>query len=222
MSFKPRARWPFLVALALAATAFASVKIVDSAGSNTATVDANGNVRTSEGVSTRKTYKCTATGLATTALYSMQINAGAATGFKLTGWCVGTSVATAAALQTVTVQRRTTAASGGTAATAEGTASPAVAKMDPADANFTGTCTVTPTLGTGGAVLDGVGWTVGELGAGAADPGSPTPFCKFYGMNEAKVPSVQAGTANGISIVVSAAGAGGLASGSITATFVEE
>lgn len=190
--------------------------------SDLAKVDTNKNLLVTFGPSTRPTYYATATGLATTALYNMSIEASAGTGFKLAGWCVGVSNATAAALVTVTVQRRTTASTGGTAATAEGTASPAVSKADPADSNFGGIVRITSTLGTAGAVIDGAGFTVGEIGAGAADPASPPPFCKFYGDKGEKMPVVSAGTANGISINVSAPGAGGLASGSIWAVFIVE
>lgn len=208
-----------LPALALAQ----GIPLKSGAGSDLATVDTAKNLRVSPGASTRPTYRCSATGLATTALYSMQIHAPAATGFKLAKICIGTSAATAAALQTVTVQRRTTAAAAGTAATAEGTASPAVSKMDPASGNFAGVCNITGTLGTAGAVLDGYGWTVPEIGAGAADPGTGFAQCYEYGDDGARqMPVVLSGITNGISIVVSAAGAGGLASGSITATFIVE
>lgn len=67
-----------------------------------------------------------------------------------------------------------------------------------------------------------VGWMVGELGAGAADPPSQPPFCKEYGNVGGKAPTVIAGTANGLTISVSSAGAGGLAAGSIAATIVAE
>lgn len=213
-----------LLLAVLSSAAFAQgIPLKSGASSDLATVDANKNLRASIGASTRPTYRCTATGLVTTALYSMQINAGVSLGFKLAKICVGTSAATAAALQTVTIQRRTTAASGGTAATAEGTASPAVSKMDPSAANFSGICTQTPTLGTAGAVLDGYGWTVPEIGAGAADHGTGFAQCYEYGDDGARqMPTVAAGVANGISITVSAAGAGGLAAGSITATFISE
>ena len=56
---------------------------------------------------------------------------------------------------------------------------------------------MTPTLGTAGAVLDGWGQTVGEIGAGVADPGGPNVFCKNYGDESEKAIAVTAGTANG-------------------------
>lgn len=198
------------------------VTLKSGATSDLATVDSNKNMRVAPGAGTRPTYACSAGGLATTALYNLSIEASAGTGFKLAKVCVGVSNATAAALVTVTIQRRTTASSGGTAATAEGTATPAVSKFDPVDANFGGICRITSTLGTAGAILDQWGFTVGEIGAGAADPTSEAVLCVPYGENGAKMPVVQAGVANGLSINVSAPGAGGLASGSISAVIIYE
>ena len=200
----------------------ADVVIKSGAGSSTATVDTNGNIQVANGQSTRATYKCTATGLVATAAYNLNIEAGASKGFKLVSYCVGIPNATAAAVVSVTLQRRTTASSAGTVATAEGTASPAVSKMDPADGAFSGICRITATQGTAGAVLDGYSIQVGELGAGAADVPSTPTFCKFYSLLDGKVPTVSTGTTNGISISVTSPGAGALAAGSITASFIEE
>lgn len=183
-----------------------------------AKVDTNKNLLVTFGPSVRKTYYVTATGLATTAAYNLSIEAAAGTGFKLINWCVGTSNATAAALVTVNVNRRTTASSAGTAATSEATTSPSVSKADSGDANFTGVARVTSTLGTIGALLDGVGFQVGTIAGGNA----LTPFCRSYTGEGAKALLVPAGVTNGISITVTAPGAGGLASGSISAVIIEE
>lgn len=205
----------------LPALAFAQgIPLKSGAGSDLATVNTAKSLLTVRGASTLATYTCTATGLASTAIYSMQLDAEVSRGFKIQKICVSAnSPATAAAAVSVTVQRRTTASTGGTAATAEGTASPAVSKFDPADGNWGGRCAQTPTLGTAGAVLDGWSQTVGELGAGLADPGSGTPICKTYGDESEKAPTVLAGVTNGVSVAVSAVGAGALAGGSITITF---
>jgi hypothetical protein len=209
-------------ALLVALAARADVVIKSGSSTNTAQVDANGNVLTATGQSTRPTYKCTATGLTATAAYSMYLEAGSVKGFKLVSYCVGIPNATAAAAVSVTIARRTTASSGGTPAVVEGTSNPAVSKMDPADSNFSGVCRITPsTPGTAGALLDGYTVQIGELGAGAADPPSMPPFCKFYSLLDGKVPTVSAGTANGISISVTSPGTGAT-SGSITATVIEE
>ena len=196
------------------------IPLKSGAGSDLATVNTAKSLYVIRGASTLATYSCTMTGLTSTALYSMQLNAEVSRGFKIQKVCVSAnSPATAAAAVSVTIQRRTTASTGGTAATAEGTTSPSVSKFDPADGNWGGVCAQTPTLGTAGAVLDGWSQTVGEIGAGAADPGSGTPFCKTYGDESEKAPVVSAGVANGISISVSAPGAGALAAGSISVIF---
>jgi hypothetical protein len=210
------------LALLLSFAASADVVIKSGTSSNTAQVDANGNVLTAAGQSTRPTYKCTATGLVATAAYNMNLEAGGVKGFKLVSYCVGIPNATAAAVVTVTVQRRTTVSSAGTVATAEGASSPAVSRMDPADGAFSGICRITATQGTAGAVVDGYSVQTGEVGAGTADVPSTPTFCKFYSLLDGKVPTVAAGTTNGISISVTAPGAGALAAGSITASFIEE
>jgi hypothetical protein len=218
--------WAFSFALAFLVSTSAlaqGVPIKSGAASDLATVDTNKNLRVTHGASTRATYTCIATGLTTTALYSLQLDAEASRGYKLARVCVGSTAATAAALQTVTIQRRTTASTGGTAATAEGTASPAVSQHVPGTGNWGGRCAVTPTLGTAGAVLDGWGITVPEIGAGTADPAGPDVVCKEYGDTGGdQMFTVASGTANGISVSVGSAGAGGLASGSISMTFIAE
>ncbi len=176
-----------------------------------------------EGVPTNPSYTASVSGLATTALYSMQLEAPAANRMRITQICVGVSNATAAVAVTVTVQRRTTASTGGTLCTAEGTsANCAVSKNDPADANFGGVARSTPTLGTAGAILDQWGFQVGELGAGTADPISQPFVCQRYGERGMKPITVSAGTANGLSVSVTAPGAGGLASGAISMDFYTE
>lgn len=205
----------------LSFTAFAQgIPLKSGASSDLATVNAAKSLLVVRGASTVPTYTCTATALVSTAVYSMQLDAEVARGFKVQKICVSAnSLATAAAAVTVTVNRRTTASTGGTAATQEGATSPSVSKFDPADGNWTGRCAQTPTLGTAGPLLDGWSQTVGELGAGAADVPSGTPFCKTYGDESEKAPTVLAGTTNGVSVNVTAPGAGALAAGSITILF---
>lgn len=208
-----------LLALLLASAAFADVKITD--GTDDAAVNANGALLTNEGPSDRPTYTASSSALVTTALYSLAIESGASQGFKLSKFCVGLTNATAAAGVTISVVRTTAASSGGTALTAEGTGADSISKMDPADGNWPGIARRTGTL-TVGAVLDQFGVQVGELGAGAADPPGKAIFCKDYGLNGEKMPTVVSGVANGIAIRVSAPGAGGLAFGSISATVIAD
>ena len=209
--------------LLLAGTAGAQgVPIKSGATSDLATVDTNKNMRVALGAPTRPTYTCSAGGLATTAAYALSLESEVSRGFRIARICVGTSAATAAALQTVTVRRTTTASSGGTAVTAEGTGTSSVAQHVPGTGNWGGVCRITGTAGTAGALLDAWGWTVGEIGAGTADPGSPNMQCKTYGNAGEQMPTVASGTANGVDVRVTAAGAGGLASGSIAITFIAE
>jgi hypothetical protein len=198
------------------------IPIKDGSGSSLAKVNALGSVQVNEGPSSRPTYIASAGGLVTTALFNMSIESGASIGFKISQVCVGVSNATAAALVTVTVQRRTTASTGGTAMTNEGTASPTISRMDQADGTWAGLGKVTATLGTAGAILDQWGFTVGELGAGTADGAGPAVYCKMYGLNGEKLPTAPSGATNGISVNVSAPGAGGLAAGSISMTLIAE
>lgn len=170
----------------------------------------------------RATYVASSSALVTTAAYSLSIEASASKGFKLASFCVGVTNATAAAGVTITINRRSTASSGGTALTAEGTGADSISKLDPSDANFGGVARRTGTLGTIGATLFQQGFQIGELGAGAADTPSQTPYCRSFGDNESKMPTVAVGVANGLSILVSSLGAGGLAFGSIAATIIVE
>lgn len=198
------------------------IPIKSGASSDQLTINTQKAALVTQGVSTRSTIAVVANALTTTAAYNLSIEAGSSLGFKLAGWCIGASSATAAAAVVVTVQRRTTASSGGTACTAEGTSSCAMSKFDPADSNFSGVARVTGTPGSAGAVLDASGIQIGEIGAGTADAPGPAPICRFYGTQGDKMPTVSAGTANGISISVGSGGSGALAMGFITAYLIEE
>lgn len=210
---------PIVLLLSFAAAADVIVKGGSTSGQ--AKVNANGSLQVQEGASARVTYIASVAGVATTALYNLTIEAGSSQGFKVSKICVGISNATAAAAVTVTVNRRSTASSGGTVIANEATGN-SVSKMDPADASWAGIVRLTGTLGTIGPMLDQWSFMVGELGAGAADAPANPPFCQFYGLNGEKLPTVVAGVTNGISVNVSAPGAGGLASGSISVTFIAE
>lgn len=214
--------WVLIVAL-FALPAGADVVIKSGAGTETLTIDANNNAQVIQGASTRKTYTATATALTTTAIYSMQIEAAADVGFRLTKLCVQYALGATAAgtVITTTVNRRTTASSGGTLLTNENTATPSVAKHDYSDANYSGAVRLTPTLGTIGALLDS--WSFPQtVVAGTTGITPISMVCKDYDIESRKPITVQAGTANGLSIAVSAGGAGSLAVGGITATFIQE
>lgn len=209
-------RFALLLSLLPALVFAQGIPLKSGAGSDLATIDTNKNLRVTTGTSTKATYTCVATGLVTTSLYSMQLAAEASRGFKVLRICVGTSGATAAALQTISVNRRSTASSGGTAATAEGTATPSVSALVTGGSNWSGVCAATPTLGTVGPLVDGWGQMVGTLSA----PNMST--CREYGDVGMQTIAVGAGTANGLSVTATPVGAGGLASGSIAITFIAE
>lgn len=196
--------------------------IKSGATSDLASVTTKNAIEQTLGKSARATYAASSSALVTTAAYNLSIESSAGTGFRVLNFCVGYSVATAAAGITISVNRRSTASSGGTTLTAEGTGADSISKMDPSDSNYGGVARRTATLGTIGATLFQAGLTVPELGAGAADPGSGGPFCYDFTAGGAKAPVVASGTANGVSITVTAPGAGGLAFGSINATIVAE
>jgi len=208
-----------LVLVLLPLTGHAANICDPTTGSQCAKVDLNGNLATNAGKSTVATYNASSSALVTTALFNLSLEAEAARGFRVSRVCVGVTNATAAAGVTVTVNRRSTASSGGTVSTQEGTGADSVSKFDPADGNWTGIVRRTGTLGTIGPTLDQWSFQVGELGAGAADVPGLDAYCRDYGLFESKMPTVLAGTSNGLSVNVSAPGAGGLAFGSISVQF---
>lgn len=226
MTFSRRLKLTIAFLLIPALLAAQGLPLKSGATSDLATVDTNKNLRVAQGASTRASYSVSMSAQATTAAILLSIEAAAGTGFKLAGFCWTTSNATAAAAVTVSVQRRTTASTGGTACTAEGTtvsgAGCDVSKMDPADGNYGGVARNGGTAGTAGAVLDQIGHQAGIVATGA---GGTPPVCQWYsgGAGSAmKMPIVAAGTANGLTINVSAAGAGGIAAGAITAFIIAE
>lgn len=165
-------------------------------------------------VTSPDTYIVSVSGQPTTAAILVSIESSATLGFRLLSWCAdGISNATAAAPVTITVQRRTTAASsGGTALTNEGTGVTVVAKVDSLSPNYPGLARLNGTPGTAGAVVD---QRALQVATGLTSPS--TPICQDYISDYARAPSAPAGVTNGISINISAVGAGGLSSGTITA-----
>lgn len=213
-----------LIAFLIASPVAADVVIKSGSSSDTATVDTNGNLQVIQGQSPRPTYTATATALTTTAIYSMQIESAADVGFKLTRLCVAYALGATAAgtVVTTTVNRRTTASSGGTLLTNENTATPSISKHGYGDANYSGAVRLTPTtLGTIGALLDS--WSFPQtVVAGTTGITPISMVCKDYDTESREPIIIQAGTANGLSVAVSAGGAGSLAVGGITATFIQE
>ncbi len=195
----------------------------DGTSSSLAKVNPKGALEVVDGQSSRATYIASSSALVTTAAYNLSIEAGASIGFKLVTICVGVTSATAAAGVTVAVQRRTTASTGGVALTSEGAGADSISRLDLADGTFPGIARRTGTLGTAGPMLDQWSFMVGEIGAGTADVGGVPVFCKSYGGATGEKPiTVTSGVTSGVSINVTALGAGALAFGSISATVVAE
>jgi len=213
-------RLAFLLSL-FATTALAQgIPIKAGSTSNLANVNANGALQVNEGPSSRVTYIASVSGATTTAAWNLACEASATVGFKVSQICVTVpGGATAAAGPFVWAVRRSTAAgTGGTALTADGTGATAVSKMDPAAASFSGTCRgLASTLGTAGATIDQGSW-LQSAGVNLNEK----VYCRTYGLNGEQLPTVQAGTANGIYVTVAAAGAGSLAVGAITMVLVTE
>lgn len=218
----------FLVLLLLLpALAFADgITVKSGASSDLAGVDTNKNVRTSDGPSTRPTYVATVAGATTTAAWNLQVESASGTGFKVIEICVSYALGATAAgtIITTTVSRRTTASSGGTALTNEGTGTTAVSKLLDTLGSYTGLARgLAATLGTVGATLDQ--WQFPQtVVAGTTGITQPAIICRQYGSAQGggQAIVVPAGTANGVSVLVSAGGAGSLAVGSIRMTFIQE
>ena len=220
--------WVFSLGLLLLGyPALADVQIKSGASSDTLTVNTQKAALTVQGISTRPTYTASSGALACNAANGIAIESSVGTGFKLVGWCANSMEATAGTGINVVVRRATAASSGGTVLTAEGTGTSAISKHDPADGNFGGAArggALTP--GTAGATLDQVSFITGELSA----PGTSTApdsvpsytFCKTYGDNGEKMPTVSAGTANGLSVMLTATGAGSGSFCSVSVTIIAE
>lgn len=211
-----------VLVLAAAAVADVGINSGSSAAANKWFITSTGTGYMNFGPSVRPTYSVSMGAQATTAAMTLSIEAAAGTGFKLGNFCISTSSATAAAKVDIVVQRRTTASSGGVACTNEFTTVAgtgcAISKMDPADSNYGGVGRNGGTPGTAGAVLGQWGVTVPALASGF-----PQPVCMDDLLGRGYKPYiVLAGTGNGLTITVSAAGAGGLASGAITAYIIAE
>ena len=211
-----------LPALALAQ----GIPLKSGATSDLATVDTNKNIRTSDGPSTRQTFSATVAGATTTAAYNLQIESPAANGIKIIEVCVSYALGATAAgtIITTTVSRRTTASSGGTALTNNGTGTTAVTDLSGNGVAYGGLARgLAATLGTVGATLDQ--WQFPQtVVAGTTGITQPAIVCRQYGSAQGggMAITVPAGASNGVSVLVSAGGAGSLAVGSIRVTFISE
>jgi hypothetical protein len=210
----------------LAGTASAQGVVTKSgATSDLWTINSNKAGLVSYGRSTRPTYNATIASAVTTAAFNLQVESPASQSLHITRICVGYALGATAAgtIVTTTVSRRTTASTGGTALTNEGTGTTSVSKRDTSDANFGGLARgMAATLGTAGATLDQ--WQFPQtVVAGTTGITQPVVICREYGVSQGgETLVVPAGVTNGIAVNVSAGGAGSLAVGSISLTFIQE
>lgn len=200
--------------------------IMSGATSDLATVDTNKNLRVVSGASTRQTFNATVAGATTTAAYNLQVESAAGQGFKVIEICVTYALGATAAgtVISTTVSRRTTASSGGTALTNNGTGTTAVTDLSGGGVAYGGLARgLAATLGTVGATVDQ--WQFPQtVVAGTTGITQPAVICRQYGSAQGggQAIIVPAGVTNGLSVLVSAGGAGSLAVGSIRMTFIAE
>lgn len=212
--------------LLLPCLAGADIVVKSGATTDTLTVDTNKNARVSEGASPRQTFVATISGATTTAAYNLQVESPAGTGIKVYEICVSYAQGATASgtIVTTTVSRRTTASTGGTSLTNNGTGTTSVTDLGSGSVAYGGLSRgMAATLGTVGATIDQWSFRQSVLGAttGMEQVGDVTK-CFTYGKNGTAPIVVAAGVTNGISVQVSAGGAGSVAVGSIRMTFVNE
>jgi len=193
--------WKIILALLLipAILAAQGIPIKSGADSNLASVNSNKSLETTEGESTRATYEVHVSNIAVTASDGViNLESEVGRGFRISQLCIEPGAATAAATVLWQLIRTTTASSGGTTIVAESTTTHSITKMDPADATWSGTARFAATEGTSGAVLD-AGTVFVRIAA--TPPTKEQLFCREYGMNGGKLPTVVAGTANGVKLM---------------------
>lgn len=215
-----------LLALVASLALAQGIPLKSGADTNLATVDSNKNIRTSEGASVRQTFSATVAGATTTAAWNLQVESASGQGFKVIEICVSYALGATAAgtVITTTVSRRTTASSGGTALTNNGTGTTAVTDLSGGAVAYGGLARgLAATLGTVGATLDQ--WQFPQtVVAGTTGITQPAVICRQYGSAQGggQAITVPSGVTNGVSVLVSAGGAGSLAVGSIRMTIIAE
>jgi hypothetical protein len=174
--------------------------IKSGATSNLLTINTNKAALITPGKSDIATYIVAVSNQAYTASEgAIDLEAESGRGFRITKICIEPGSATAAAFVQWQLIRTTTASSGGTVISAETTSgNVSLAKMDPADSNWSGVARTAATEGTSGAILD----TGNAFVSITATPPAAAPyFCREYGLVDGKQPTVQAGTSNGVKLM---------------------
>jgi len=178
--------------------------IKSGSSSDLAGVNANKAVETIGGISSRATYIVSVSNVAVTAAGSdvMSLEAEAARGFRIAKLCISPGVATAAANVQWQLIRTTTASSAGTVISAEATSgNNSLAKMDPADANWSGIArAANATEGVSGAILDSGNVHV-TIAATPPSTVNAWQMCKEYGIAGEKMPTVLPGVTLGVKLM---------------------
>ena len=145
-------------------------------------------------------YAVHVSNIAVTALDDvLNLESEAARGFRISQMCITPGQATAAAWVQWQLIRTTTASTAGTVISPESTTTHSISKSDVADVNWSGLARFAATEGTSGAVLDAGTLFVNVAATPPAVPGQT--FCREYGMNGSKLPTVAAGVTNGVKLI---------------------
>lgn len=196
----------FVVAGGLALLVAQGIRVMSSTGTTLAKITVNNALEVVFGKSDRASYIASVGNQAVTATDSiLNLHAGASVGFRIVKVCITPGYANSSGQRLWQLTRRTTAPSAGVSIGAEGTTgNNALAKMDPADANWSGTAAIGGTEGNAGAILDSGNLFVPLAVAGATKTDyTSVTFCHQYGTNGDKLPTIAAGTDNGVSLMFS-------------------
>lgn len=182
------------------------IPIKSGATTDLATVNTNKALLTTQGTSSEETYAVTLLSSAYTAVESLiNLEAEVSRGFRISQMCMNPGSATAGVMTTWQLIRTSTASSGGTVITSENTTTNSVTKMAPGDSNWSGVARTGGTEGSSGAVLDQGTVYVPIL---VTPPTVPNWYCREYGVNGGKLPTVVAGVANGVKLMLTATAGG--------------
>ena len=209
-----------LVLTLLLATPASAANLCDpTVGTQCAKVNTEGAIHTVRGKSEVASYIVSISNAAiTAALPAISLEAEAARGLRINEICLTPGSATAAAWTQWQLIRTTGVSSAGTVIAAEvTTGNNGLAKMDPADANWSGVARTLGTGGTAGAILD-----TGNifLNITATPPTMNPQVCRRYCNDAEKCPRVLAGVTNGIKLQW--VGVAGGASASVSISFVAD
>lgn len=177
-----------------------STMIRDESSTRLAAVDVNKNVRVSIGASDKETFNIFSVG-DITSLPSLVVTAPNNRGFRVRGWCVSFSSATAAGVAAGRLRRVTNQSFGASDDTK-------VAPFGVTEGTWPGGVALNTSV-TQGALIGELMMQNGEIGVGAADYPSGVPVCVSY--SSEAMPHAPGGKDNGFQLqVLETASAGAL------------